>query len=108
MSRIESGPAQFKTRTYRNPKLLLILREAPHCMGCHARNDGTIVAAHSNEGKGMGLKASDALTAALCYECHTLYDQGRSMSREERRDFFCRAHSRTVQWLFESGHLEVV
>lgn len=41
--------------------------------------------AHRNEGKGMGMKASDAACAALCPICHRELDQGRGMSRDERR-----------------------
>lgn len=42
-------------------------------------------AAHRNEGKGMGLKVADHLTAALCQECHHEIDNGRELTREERR-----------------------
>lgn len=42
--------------------------------------------AHMNEGKGMGLKQHDCLTAALCPECHAEIDNGRHMSRDERRE----------------------
>lgn len=108
MSRVVSGPASFKVRMYRNPALLVLLRSAPTCMGCLRANDGTVVAAHSNEGKGMGLKASDGATCALCFDCHSAYDQGRHMTRDQRRAFFYEAHSRTIRWLFESGHLVVV
>ena len=41
--------------------------------------------AHRNEGKGMGMKASDAACAALCRPCHVEIDQGPGMSRDERR-----------------------
>lgn len=105
MSRIDSGPASFKSRTYRNRDLLDLMREAPTCMGCLRANDGTVVGAHKNEGKGMGIKQSDATACALCHGCHMAYDQGRGMSRDQRRAFFYEAHSRTIVWLIESGHL---
>jgi hypothetical protein len=42
-------------------------------------DDGTIVAAHSNQsrhGKGLGLKAHDCFVAFLCAHCHHWLDQG--------------------------------
>ena len=42
--------------------------------------------AHRNEGKGMGMKASDAACAALCRPCHFELDQGSNMVREDRRN----------------------
>ena len=42
-------------------------------------------AAHRNEGKGLGLKTDDCLTAALCQACHAEIDQGKALSRPERR-----------------------
>ena len=41
--------------------------------------------AHRNEGKGMGLKVAPHLTAALCRTCHEEIDNGRTMTRDERR-----------------------
>lgn len=91
---------------YRNKKLLEAVREAP-CMNCGAQ-DGTIVAAHSNQlrdGKGRGIKAHDYRIAALCYRCHSDLDQGARMTKEERLNFWEEAHRKTVGWLFESGHI---
>lgn len=91
---------------YRNKKLLEAVREAP-CMNCGAQ-DGTVVAAHSNQlrdGKGRGIKAHDYRIAALCYRCHSDLDQGARMSKEERLNFWESAHRRTIGWLFESGHI---
>jgi hypothetical protein len=62
---------------YRNQKLLEAVRESP-CQHC-GRSDGTVVAAHSNQGrdgKGRSLKANDYRIAALCYTCHAELDQG--------------------------------
>ena len=73
------------------------------CMACG--REGATQAAHRNEGKGMGLKNSDALIAALCVDCHRELDQGRTMSRDERRDFWNRAYIRTIQALIERGRL---
>jgi hypothetical protein len=46
---------------------------------------GPSQAAHINEGKGIGLRTHDCWTAALCPECHSNIDQGKDMTREERR-----------------------
>ena len=93
---------------YRNKKLLELLRESP-CQCCGIE-DGTVVAAHSNQlrdGKGKGIKAHDYRTASLCIRCHFELDQGNGMSKEERREMWEEAHRKTIGWLFENGHLEV-
>ena len=93
---------------YRNKKLLEAVREAP-CMHCGAQ-DGTVVAAHSNQlrdGKGRGLKAHDYRIAALCFTCHSELDQGRAMSREERLNMWEDAHRATVGWLFHHDKVKV-
>ena len=94
---------------YRNKKLLEAVRESP-CQVC-GRQDGTVVAAHSNQlrdGKGRGLKAHDYRIAALCFSCHTSLDQGTKLSKSERVQMFEDGHRATIGWLFENGHLEVV
>ena len=45
-----------------------------------------VQAAHRNQGKGMGLRCSDGLEAALCPPEHFEIDQGKSLSRDERRE----------------------
>lgn len=106
------GGSCLKGVSYRNPELLRLAKAAPHCMGCGRRNDGSVVAAHSNsarDGKGRGLKAADYRIAFLCtHPCHYEIDQGSRMSREERVEFWENAHRATIGWLFESGHLKVV
>lgn len=89
--------------TYRNPKLLKAAKDCPYCMGCGKHNDGTIVAAHRNEGKGIGLKASDAAIAYLCSACHFEYDNGKKMDREDRRAFINTAILRTLIYVIENG-----
>ena len=93
---------------YRNQKLLEIVRQSP-CQHCEIE-DGTIVAAHSNQlrdGKGRSIKAHDYRIAALCYKCHMELDQGKSLSRDDRREFWEEAHRKTIGWLFETGRLDV-
>lgn len=93
---------------YRNKKLLETVRESP-CQLCGAE-DGTVVAAHSNQlrdGKGRSIKAHDYRIAALCFSCHSQIDQGSKMSREDRVEIWEMAHRKTVGWLFENDKLEV-
>ena len=93
---------------YRNKKLLEIVRESP-CQLCGAE-DGTVVAAHSNQlrdGKGRAIKAHDFRVAALCFRCHAEIDQGSKMSKADRLDIWEMAHRKTIGWLFENDHLEV-
>ena len=79
----------------RNKRLLEAARHIP-CQHCGAE-DGTVVAAHSNEGvhgKGRGIKASDEFIAALCFTCHANLDQGR-MSKHDRAEMWHNAHIKT-------------
>ena len=66
------------TMIYRNPKLIKLVRNIP-CQHCGIQSE-TVCAAHRNEGKGMGIKVSDALVAALCYECHYTLDMGKNLT----------------------------
>jgi len=94
---------------YRNKKLLQIVRECP-CQVCGIE-DGTVVAAHSNQmrdGKSISMKSNDHRIAAMCYKCHSNLDQGSKLTREERVEMWEDAHRKTIGWLFEKKHLEVV
>ena len=64
--------------------------------------------AHRNEGKGMGLKNDDSLTAALCPECHHEIDNGKAISRQERRALMDRAIVLTLQQLTQRGLVDTV
>lgn len=85
---------------FRSEKMLKVMREMP-CGVCGVR-DGTVAAAHRNEGKGMALKVSDALVAPLCFSCHRYLDQGKDMTREERREFWNRAFINGMQYAIEN------
>lgn len=94
---------------YRNAKILDLARESP-CQCC-GRDDGTIVAAHSNQqrdGKGTGIKANDYRVAYICHACHHEIDNGKLFSREERLLIWEDAHRSTIGWLFSTGHLKVI
>lgn len=92
--------------TYRNKKLLEYARRLP-CQHCGA-DDGTVVAAHSNQlrdGKGRGLKASDYRIASLCYSCHSEIDQGKKLDKSQRVSMFEDAHRSTIGEFFERGYI---
>ena len=61
------------------------LRRYVACMPCVHCGSIDVQAAHRNQGKGMGLKVSDGLIAALCWREHSRIDSGRDLSRDERR-----------------------
>lgn len=93
---------------YRNKRLLELLREAP-CQVCGIQ-DGTVVAAHSNQlrdGKGRSIKAHDFRSASMCYTCHARCDQGADLSKAERIEMWEEAHRKTIGWLFLNGHIEI-
>jgi CRISPR/Cas system-associated protein Cas10 (large subunit of type III CRISPR-Cas system) len=93
---------------YRNKKLLEYARKLP-CQHCGI-DDGTIVAAHSNQlrdGKGRGLKASDYRIASLCYTCHSEIDQGKRLNKADRVQMFEDAHRSTIGQFFELGFITV-
>jgi ferredoxin len=52
------------------------------------------------------MKAPDYMVAALCFTCHSSVDQGREMSREERREMWNEAWRKTIAALFERGVLK--
>ena len=86
---------------------LLKLAKGQRCVMCMA-DDDTIVAAHSNlqeHGKATGLKAHDCMAAWLCYSCHTKYDTGTRMSKEEKRDYILTAICRTNIEMWRQGLL---
>ena len=94
---------------YRNKKLLQVVREIP-CQHCGSQN-GTVVAAHSNQlrdGKGKALKAHDFRIAALCFTCHSDLDQGSKMSKQERIEMWEEAHRKTIGELFMREIIGVV
>jgi hypothetical protein len=64
-------------------------------------------AAHRNVGKGLGLKTDDSLVAALCPPDHAEIDQGKAMTREQRRAELDRAIVLTVRELARRGWLRV-
>jgi len=96
--------ARPKFQYVRSKKLMEAYRTIP-CQNC-GRDDGTVCGAHSNwatEGKGRSIKASDDKCASLCSRCHSLLDQGYSMSNFEKREMWVNAHLKTVDELTKRG-----
>ncbi len=86
--------------TYRSRKWLAAVGQLEQCVLCGAFG---VQVAHRNQGKGMGLKNSDCLTAALCPACHHEIDNGTTLTRDERRERMDRAIVLTVERLAERG-----
>lgn len=99
-------------KPYRNPKILRLAEECPHCMYCGESNHGQIVACHSNSqkfDKGLGQKASDVPIAYLCDQCHSLYDGriGPHLTQRDRDMVFYEASCKSWLWLMREGYSEV-
>lgn len=92
-----------KSVSYRNPQLLKLAKLAP-CACCGSY--GTTVCAHSNwHDKGMSKKASDSYTAHLCFTCHSELDQGKNMTKDERKMMWLEAMAKTYHWLLTHNYL---
>lgn len=61
--------------------------------------------AHRNMNRGIGLKAPDFETARLCGECHHAIDNGKELSKVEKRELLHRAIVQTHSILIQSGKL---
>ena len=93
--------------TYRSEPLRRAVASLP-CVNCGRH--GATQAAHSNlqeHGKGMGHKASDAAIMAMCTVCHTEFDQGKGLTKADRRELTFRWITATLIALLERGLLEV-
>ena len=92
---------------FRSKKVLEAVRNFP-CQSCGIE-DGTVVAAHSNQlvhGKGKGIKAHDWAVAALCFRCHMAIDQGKDLSKEDRKKIWQEAHEKTLTLLLQDGLID--
>jgi len=94
-----------KHQPFRSEPWLRAVRSLEYCVICGAYG---VEAAHRNRGKGASMKTSDCLTAALCRECHTNIDQGKTMTREERRTLLDHAIILTVEKLAQIGAVGVL
>jgi hypothetical protein len=78
-----------KQNPARDKPYLRLVASLPCCWcGAHGRSQ----AAHANQGKGMGIKASDASAFPLCTDgfsergCHSRLDQSGTLTKEVRRE----------------------
>jgi len=90
--------------TVRNKKWLKAVGEIECCVLCNAYG---IQVAHRDEGKGMGIKTSDHLTAAICPGCHHEIGNGKELPREARRALMDRAIVLTFDYLVTSGKISI-
>ncbi len=93
-------PSFFKRPPIRSEAWLDAVRSIECCVLCGAY--GT-EAAHRNEGKGKSEKVDDCLTGAICRTCHHEIDQGKNLSRDERRALIDRAIVLTLLELVRRG-----
>lgn len=96
--------AQRQAR-YRSEKWLAAVRSIESCVLCHRYG---VQAAHRNQGKGMSQKVDDCLTAAICPECHHEIDNGKELTRDERRARLDHAICLTVAELARRGMIRPV
>ena len=89
-----------KQKTFRSEKWLRAVASLP-CV--HCGREGETQAAHRNQGKGMGIKTDDCLTAALCQKCHSMIDQGNEGTRGWRRELMDEAILKTLVQLAKNG-----
>ena len=81
----------------RDAKRLAAIRKLP-CVRCGNPNSQ---AAHSNssrDGKGRGIKASDAFVIPLCFKCHAAFDRFELGSREQSEAMF-------EKWLVKTNRM---
>ncbi|MFB2539476.1 hypothetical protein [Acinetobacter sp. c3-l95] len=85
-----------------NQKRLQAIRQL-HCVQCGMTPPSQ--ACHSNfveHGKGMGIKADDKYTIALCHQCHVDFDQYKGKNREQSKVWFLRMLKRTNRALLNN------
>ncbi len=88
-----------KTEYIRSQKLLKAVASL-RCMHC-GTSEG-VQASHSNwseHGKAKSLKASDIYVAALCQRDHYEIDQGKNLTKDQRKEMWLNAHKKTVETL---------
>ena len=88
-----------KTEYIRSQKLLKAVASL-RCMHC-GTSEG-VQASHSNwaeHGKAKSLKASDIYVAALCQRDHYEIDQGKNLTKNQRKEMWLNAHKKTVETL---------
>lgn len=87
-----------------NSRWIAAVRSIGACVLCA---DAAVEAAHRDEGKGMGMKTHDHLTACLCKTCHTAIGNGPHLANAERRALMDRAIVLTIDRLVRAGKLKL-
>lgn len=70
---------------------------------CCRDNPDTVVPAHANLlelGKGKGKKVDDLYTVPACFQCHAELDQGKTLTKAERRKAWIDAYNRWSRFRF--------
>ena len=95
---------------YRNRDLLDCAYSFPCQLQLPCCEGGVGEPAHSNQarhGKGGAMKAHDCFHVPGCRSCHRELDQGRTMTRDEKREAWQAAFDRYLPLLWASGLLVV-
>ncbi|MFK7090506.1 hypothetical protein AAFM71_16995 [Chromobacterium violaceum] len=99
-------PGSGRRDDYRkDPQWLAAVGTIRNCMRCGS--NVAVQVAHRNEGKGMSMKNPDALTAALCLDCHNALDNGNRFNLEFRRREMDRAIVNTLERLALAGLVRI-
>lgn len=83
----------------RDHKRLAAIRKLP-CVKCGKPPPSEACHANWSEyGKSLGKKASDEFTISLCRNCHSNFDQYKTMGREQSKDWFAKMLEKTERML---------
>ncbi len=91
-----------KDSVFRNEDYRRLVASVP-CVKCGAPSQ----ACHRNEGKGIGIKASDAMLFALCPTHHAEIDSNNKLPKEERRTLENQLCIKTFVYLIENKLLRI-
>jgi hypothetical protein len=100
----------MEMRVNRNRSLLNLAHHVHECTNCGEYVPSGCEPAHANWsefGKGAMVKANDHWHAALCHRCHAELDQGMTLTREERKSLWQRAHIKTMDLYWHKGWIKV-
>lgn len=95
---------------YRNRDLLDLAYEIDCTAQLPCCEGGKGEPMHSNQsihGKGASIKAHDCFFASGCRSCHRELDQGKTMTKEEKREVWQRSHNSTMLQLWQLGLIRV-
>jgi len=96
--------------TFRSRRLLDKAYQYPCLLRLPCCEGGVGEPAHSNlaiHGKGGAMKAHDCFHVPACRACHREFDQGKTMTKDEKAALFHRAFGEYLPMLFESDDVGV-